>query len=86
MKNHDLTAAFCMQLSNFDGLSGYIFGSKGKEGIAGQFQKQVSKPFSKDLESIVEEHTSWLESNCERQLGNYRQAQNASSCQTTCEP
>ena len=61
-----------MQLSNFEGLSSYIFGSKGKEGIAAQFQKSVSKPFSKDLEELVDEHSAWLQLNCERQISNYR--------------
>ena len=60
-----------MQLSNLDALSGYIFGS-GRLPIASSFQQEVVGPSAKPLEELVNEHSSWLRSNCERQLSNYR--------------
>lgn len=72
---HTLRLKLRLQLSNLDGLSSYIFGSRSKSGslpVSDAFQQEVVGPSSRQLEQLVEEHRQWLASNCQSQVSNYR--------------
>ena len=75
MLTFDPHLATLAQLSNFDTLSGYLFGS-GSDArslpVSRSFQNEVVGDSSVQLQRLVEDHSSWLRSNCERQLANYR--------------
>lgn len=88
----DLMRVHCMQLSNTEALSAYVFGSKSNLGslpVARSFDSEVIGETSGRMQSIVSEHATWLKSNCDRQLASYRQAPkklfNSNSCrQCSC--
>ncbi len=64
-----------MQLSNLDVLGSYLLGSKGGEKrlpVARGFEAEVVGDTSEKLRRLVADHATWLRSNCERQLDNYR--------------
>lgn len=64
-----------MQLSNLEGLSAYIFGSRSSDGslpVSSTFKQEIVGPSSRELEELVDEHQEWLTSNCQRQVSNYR--------------
>lgn len=63
-----------LQLANLDGLSTYLFGSSADASQLPLIRsfRATTAPAAETLERVVEEHSSWLQVNCDRQLTNYR--------------
>ncbi|KAI3436182.1 hypothetical protein D9Q98_002237 [Chlorella vulgaris] len=64
-----------LQLSNVDVITSYLFGrSSDKKAlpVAAKFDEELTAEATAGLKGLVQEHSSWLASNCERQLANYR--------------
>lgn len=64
-----------LQLSNWESLSAYVLGPGARGGrlpVAARYQQEVPKEATARLGELVQEHTSWLATNCQRQADNYR--------------
>ena len=60
-----------------------MFGFKSRLGslpVARSFESEVIGETAGRMQSIVSEHQTWLSSNCERQLSNYRRVCDFLSC------